>query len=252
MKPVLQAKIATGVAALVVLLYVVTSLSYVAPSGGFTSATSGLRTVGSPYFSQSWNVFAPNILKSNIEMQISAQWRDDSGELFHSDWFSATQLEIDIVAGDLVPSRAIKQSWNLIRAYNTRFLELNDEQRDRVQDTFIQRSDDGFEPIPTDDLRSELNDMGDNSGDVASVLRYDDMLREYATYLATAYFGEDIERVRWRLWSQRDNSFEQRGSDVAEFEPTTRTFGWREAITDLDQDALDAYISIVGRAGGAL
>jgi hypothetical protein len=246
----LRARIGAGVALFVVVLYILTSLSYVAPAGAFKSATSGLASLGRPYFSQAWNVFAPNILKTNIELHISAQWLDESGEPVHSPWFSATDLETAAVANWPLPSRTVKQSWNLIRAYNSRFSELNSEQQLRVTDTFIERTDDGFGAIPEDELIAELTELGDSRGDVVRLLRYDYMLKEYATYLATAYFGEEIIRVRWRLAYDRPNSFENRHSEDREFEKDAETFGWRYVTDDITRAALEAYIRTVERGGG--
>lgn len=244
-------RVAAGVAVLVVALYVLLSLSYVAPAGAFKSATAGLAAAGRPYFSQTWNVFAPNILKANIELEITAQWRGPDGELQQGEWFSATALELQSAAGQPVPSRIVKQTWNLIRAYNTRFLALNAEQRDVVRDTFI-RGDggDGYAARSEESLVAELDALGGDHADVIRLLRYDALLKEYATYLATAYYGEDVERVRWRLVSERPNTFEQRLSDEAEFQPDIRAFGWRQVTDRIDPAVLEVFEDVVRRGGG--
>lgn len=243
-------RIAAGVAAAIVLFYVTLSLSYVAPPGAFTSATAGLADLGRPYFAQKWNVFAPSIMKSNYELQITAAWRDDDDELVKGDWFSATQLELNAVAGQPVPSRIVKQTWNLIREYNRRFLALNPEQRDVVRNTFIKVSGDGFAARSEEALIAELDSLGDNHDDIIRFMRYEYLVKEYVTYLATAYYGEDLERVRWRMWTDRPNSFEERNSDEAEFEPEIRAFGWRQVTDRVDPAILDVYESVVERGGG--
>lgn len=244
-------RIAAGVAAAVVLLYVILCLSYVAPAGAFKSATSGLADLGRPYFAQQWNVFAPNIMKTNAELQITAAWRDDDDELVEGDWFSATQLELNAVAGQPLPSRIVKQTWNLIREYNKRFLALNPEQRDVVRNTFIKVSGDGYAARSEDGLIAELDALGDNHNDIIRLMRYDDVVKEYVTYLATAYYGEDVERVRWRLWTDRPNSFEERNSDTAEFKPDIRAFGWRQVTDRIDPAILDVFEAVVQRGGGS-
>jgi len=245
-----EQRVAAGVAALFVALYVAMSAAFAAPTGGFSSATIGLRDLGRPYFSQNWNVFAPNILKTNITMEVDAQWRGDSGELVRGGWFSATELELNAVAGQMLPSRAIKQSWNLIQAYNRRYLELNSEQRDYVRNTFIDRPGSTFIARPHDELLADLGALGDNREAVTRLLRYDSVVTEYASYLATAYFGEQIERVRWRIVYQRPNTFEQRHSSRQQFDVRWRAFGWRQADDLIRPDSLAAFELLVERGGG--
>lgn len=237
-------------AAILVLLYVVLSVAYVMPPGNVKNALGGYAALGRPYFSQSWNVFAPNILKANIELEFQAQWYDSSGELVSSDWISATDLETAAVAGWPVPSRIVKQSWNLIKAYNTRFIELNADQRDVVRDTFIRSVGGEFTTLSTEAVEEKLNDLGDNPGDVARLVRYDALMKEYVTYLATAYLGEDIARVRWRLFTQRPNDFEHRLDEAQQFEPDIRQFGWRLATERILPEVLAVYEEVVRRGGG--
>ena len=245
-----SSRIAAGVAGAIILFYGLVSLSYVAPDGAFKSATAGLAALGRPYFSQSWNVFAPSIMKSNFELQITAAWRDDDGELVEGEWFSATQLELNVVAGQPLPSRIVKQTWNLIRSYNTRFVALNAEQRDVVRNTFIKGDGETFTARTEEDILAELDALGDNHADLTRLMRYDALLTEYATYLATAYYGEEIERVRWRMWTDRPNSFEERDSEVAEFEPAIRAFGWRQVTDKVDPAILAVFEDVVRRGGG--
>ena len=246
----MKARIAASVAAVLVLLYVVLSLAYVLPPGNIKSALGGYAALGRPYFSQSWNVFAPNILKANIELEFQAQWYDANGELISSEWISATDLETASVAGWPVPSRIVKQSWNLIKSYNSRFLELNADQRDVVRDTFIRSVDGKFTTLSFDGIVAKLNDLGDNPGDVLRLARYDALMKEYVTYLATAYLGEDIARVRWRMFTERPNDFEHRNEPEMQFEPDIRQFGWRLATERILPEVLAVYEEVVRRGGG--
>lgn len=239
-----SARIMSVVAAGLVAMYVLTSLSFVAPDQ-FKGSLSGLADASRPYFSQSWRVFAPNILKSNIELRISAQWYGDDGELEHSPWFSATDIELASVAGMPLPSRTIKQSWNLVQAYNRRFIDLNEEQRATIQNTFIRVEGDGFTPRSEEGLIEEMEAFGDNSSDIRQVLFYDDIVKEYATYMATAYFDERIIRVRWEMAYSRPNSFESRHSPEQQFDDSRRTFGWRMVTDRVDPVALETFERIV-------
>jgi hypothetical protein len=246
------ARLAAGAAIVLVALYVATSVSFSAPAGDrFKNATSWLRTVASPYFAQSWNVFAPHILKTNIELEVAAQWRDGSSHLVQSGWYSATKLDLAVAAGEPSPTRAVKQSWNLIRAYNGHFLLLNREQRDVVLNTFIRRVGDNKYVGETDQqITARLNTLGGSPAAVRSLVQYDDAMVTYASLLSTAYFDKKIERVRWRIVYQRPNVFALRNSPTKEFPKETRAFGWRQADAHLDTDSLAAFRDFVGRAGG--
>jgi len=247
------ARLAAGAAVLLVAVYVATSISFSAPAGDpFKNATGWLRSVASPYFAQSWNVFAPHILKTNIELEVAAQWRDGSGELVHSPWVSATRLDLAVTAGEPSPSRAVKQSWNLIRAYNQRFLALNPQQQAVVLDTFIRRLGPNRYAGETDQqITARLSALGGSPSAVRSLVQYDDAMVTYASLLSTAYFDKRIERVRWRIVYRRPNDFAHRASPVRQFGTETRAFGWRQADPKLDADSLAVFRDFVARARGS-
>src|SRR5688572_11830167 len=110
-------RIAAILSAVVIAGYIFVTLVFVMPPGPVKSAFAEVRSAASPYFTQKWNVFAPNIAKTNPELRIQAQWRDESGELIKSDWVSITELEFQSIPGNLLPSRIHKSSWNAQSAY---------------------------------------------------------------------------------------------------------------------------------------
>ncbi|GAA1536035.1 hypothetical protein GCM10009803_15900 [Microbacterium ginsengiterrae] len=235
----------TGVIATIIILVVIAGTALIfAPSG--TPLRSAVQTVAFPYFSQNWRVFAPDILKSNRTFEIRAQWRDDSGELVKSGWVSITEIEQRTVKGNLAPSRIEKNSWNASNTYLKRYLALDEAQRERVRDTFIEARDGGFRPIPVEEL---IADLGEGDGDVVRFLRVDYMLMRYATMYATAGFGEDIERVQWRVITEQPNDFTHRFDDERQFTPTVRTFGWRQSNLSIDPDVLAQYRGVIDRYG---
>ncbi|RIJ52528.1 hypothetical protein DZG00_04535 [Clavibacter lycopersici] len=241
------ARIGTAVAALVVVIYVATSILMVVPQG---DATRALTAAARPYFSQQWNVFAPSIQKTNRYLEMQAQWRDDSGSLVKSEWVDITRAEYEAGEGRIQPSRTVKQSANLLKTYTERFGRLTPEQRVIVQDTFIRRADtdSGFAAKTAVSLIDQLSALDEGSrGRVITMLRADYVLKEYTTYWATAWFGRDIERVRWRVATERPNDFAHRSDDQQQFETVTRTFGWREADDVIDPQALSVYQGVVER-----
>jgi hypothetical protein len=241
------ARIGSAIAALVVVIYVATSILMVVPQG---DATRALTAAARPYFSQQWNVFAPSIQKTNRYLQMQAQWRDDSGALVKSEWVDITRAEYEAGEGRIQGSRTVKQSANLLKTYTERFRGLTPEQQAIVQDTFIRRADtdSGFAAKTAVSLIDQLQALDEGSrGRVITMLRADYVLKEFTTYWATAWFGRDIERVRWRVATERPNDFAHRSDDQQQFAPSTRTFGWREADDVIDPQALSVYQGIVER-----
>ncbi len=242
--------LATIIGLTVVAAYVFVTLLVVTPPNPVKEAFSGVTRAASPYFTQRWNVFAPNIARSNPELRIQAQWRDEAGELVKSEWVSITEVEFGAVAGHPLPSRIQKSSWNTLGSYLRRYRDLNDAQQEIVRDTFIERHDGGYRGKPPDDLIAQLEALGDDRGDVVDLLRYDYMVKEYATYFATAWFGEEIERIRWEIVRSRPNDWEHRFDDVQQHEPTITRFGWRQADDRIRPEALAVFEDVIARYGG--
>jgi hypothetical protein len=244
-------KVAASIAIAVVAVYIFVTVVTVGPS---SPVRSSVVSASSPYFSQKWNVFAPNIMKTNTEFVIQGQWRDGDGELVKSDWVSVTDTEQQSVAGHPMPSRIQKSSWNAMLAYYSRYAELNDEQRDVVRDTFIERDGDGGYqaklPAPLiEELKSVAGDDGAGQASIVRVLRYDWMLKEYATNFSTAYFDKPIERVRWKLVRTRPNDFDHRFDETQQFAASTVTFGWRHADDIIDPETITVYEDMLKRYG---
>lgn len=241
--------VATIVSLSAISAYVFVTLMFVTPPNPVKAAFSEVTAAASPYFAQRWNIFAPNIAKTNSQLRVQAQWRNDDGELVESDWASITALEFRAVAGSAVPSRIQNLSWTALDGYVSRFVVLTSEQRALVQDTFIERVEDGFRAKPPEQLVDLLSSLGDNRDQVVELLRYDSMIKEYATYFATAAFNEKIERVRWEVFTEQPNDFARRFEDAEQYEPRMTRFGWRQADDILRSDALAQFDDVIARYG---
>lgn len=236
----------TGViASLIMIVVMVSTVMILLPSG--TPGRQPIASAASPYFSQNWRVFAPDILKVNRKVDIRAQWRDDSGELVHSDWVSLSDIEEQTVAGNFAPSRIHKNAFNSSQTLLSRYNDLETEQRERVRDTFIEATaDGGFQPIPVEDL---IDDLGTGDSDVIRYLRLDYMYMRFATLYATAGFDDEIERVQWRITRERPNDFQNRFLDEAQYTDTVTTFGWRHSNVAMSEEVLDEYRKLIERTG---
>lgn len=241
--------IATVVSLFVVTAYIFVTLLFVTPPSPVKNAFSGVTRAASPYFAQKWNVFAPNIAKSNPQLRIQAQWRDDEGDLVKSEWTNVTAVEFGAIPGNALPSRIQKLSWNALGAYLTRYGQLTTEQKAVVRDTFIERFDGGYRGVPPEELIDRLEALAENRSDVLQLLRYDYMIKEYATYFATATFDKEIERIRWEVYRERPNDFDRRFEGVPQYEPTITRFGWRHADDRIRPDALATFDDVISRYG---
>lgn len=239
----------TIVAMSAVAAYIFVSLMFVTPPNPVKTAFADVTTAASPYFAQRWNIFAPNIKKTNSQLRIQAQWRDENGDLVDSEWVSITAVEFAVVPGSVVPSRIQHLSWRAIDAYTARFFKLTADQRAVVQDTFIEASGDGFRSKAPEQLIEQLASLADNRDAVINLLRYDSMIKEYATYFATAAFDEKIERVRWEIATEQPNDFVRRFDEAAQYETRTTRLGWRQADDALRADALATFDDVIARYG---
>lgn len=240
-----SAKLTASVAALLVVLVVSGSILMVLPKGfpGKQFATS----IGAPLYSQNWQVFAPNVMKSNTTLEVRAQWRDGNGALVKSDWLPVTDVEQRHVTGNPMPSRLQKASWNPTLAYLKRFDALDEVQQARAQDTFIEPDGSGgFRPIPDAEIIAEL---GANDSGVVPFLRMDYMLMRFGTLYATAALGENIERVQWRIVSVKANDFVNRFDSDPQFKPIVREFGWRHSNVVIQESVVDSFKSMILRGG---
>lgn len=243
-RPSRAARISAGIVAFIVVVVMAGTILMVLPSG--TPMRQEVRSVASPVFSQTWRVFAPNILKVDRTLEFRAQWRDDSGDLVRSGWVSITDIETQTVKGNVAPSRIQKSSWNASNSLQQRYSRLDDDQRKRVRDTFIHRVGEGFEPIPVEEL---IEQLGEGESDVIRYLRLDYMMMRYTTLYATAGFERDIERVQWRVVRERPNDFANRFEEEPQHDASITTYGWRQSNVVIDSDVIDEYRSLIERSG---
>jgi len=235
----------TGVIATLIALAVMLVTGFVLSPVG-TPLRSEVRTMALPYFTQTWKVFAPGIMKADRTLEFRVGWLDESGDVVKSDWINATQIEQRNSEGNPFPSRIQKLTWNVSGTYMTRYHALDDEQRTRARDTFITRDGDGYAAIRDAQLIAEL---GEGDGDVIRYLRLDYMVMRHVTLLATAGFDEEIERVQWRVVTHRPNDFTHRFDEEDQYGANITTFGWRQSTLQVDPAMVEEYRALLERVG---
>lgn len=232
------------VAALVVLVVAIGTILIVSPPG--VPLRSEVRSAALPYFGQTWKVFAPSVLKANRTLEFRAGWYDANGDMVKSGWVSITDIEQRSTTGNPFPSRIQKPTWNVSGTLMERYNKLDDEQRERVQDTFIEVGDTGFQQIADATL---IEQLGAGDGDVIRYLRMDYMMMRLATLYGTAGFDQNIERVQWRVVNERPNDFTHRFDDAPQFTRSETTFGWRQSNVVTDPDVVADYRALIERVG---
>jgi len=231
------------VASLVILIVMVGTVLIVLPTD--TPGRSAVTKIAAPYFTQSWRVFAPNIAKKNMILEMRAQWRNEDDELVKSGWVSITGMEQIGVTGNPLPSNIRKSTLNASSSYLKRYQKLDSEQQERARTTFIERDGEGgFQRIPDEELIAEL---GEDDGDVIRFLRMDYMMMRNMTLYATAGFGHDIERVQWRIVTSQPNDFTHRFDDEQQYSDSVTAFGWRQSNVRTDTSVVDNYRQVIER-----
>ena len=235
-----------GALAIIVAFITVTAIM-VAPSGALPAA-SGMKSAMSPYFTQRWTLFAPNVLKSNYYIEVQAGWSDADGGRRTSDWIGLTDLEHAFTGAGLARPRISMLSWNAARTYRERYLALDEDQREYTRTSFIESDgDDGFEARDPVVIADELSEGKDNRSDVIRFLRVDHMFRTHVTNFTTAYLGRDVDRIRWRVTITRANDFAHRHDETQQFTDTVTTYGWRQARRTVRPDVEAAYLDVIER-----
>ena len=241
------ARNATIVALAIIAAFITVTAIMVAPSGALPAA-AGVKSAMSPYFTQRWTLFAPNVLKSNYYIEVQAGWAGTDGERRVSHWIGLTDLEHAFTGAGLARPRISMLSWNAARTYRERYLELDEEQREYVRTTFIEGDgDSGFLARDAVVIADELSDGKDNRSDVIRFLRVDHMFRTHMTNFTTAYLGRDVDRIRWRVTITRANDFAHRYDDAQQFTDTVTTYGWRQARATVRPDVEAAYLDVIDR-----
>lgn len=249
--PTVRATKFTAIASiLAILLYGITTLLIVMPPGTVKTAGQPLISLASPFFTQKWNVFAPNISRTNPALWMQAEWEESDGSRTQSDWVSITAIDFSAITHRPLPSRAHKTSLNLQSRYLSRFNRLNPEQKTVAREPFLIEENDSFRAMTPAEIYEELMEHGTNRSQVRAFMREDEMVREYVSYFAAAYFEVEPTAVRWQTRRQYPNKFADRHAEETVRDPSQTTLGWRAAFTPLDPAALDVYRDYIDRRAG--
>ena len=190
-----------------------------------------------PMFGQSWSVFAPEPVNGDYHFNVRAVLND--GANTETGWVSATDVELSMIRYNLTPPRAGIQSTELASSFKKSYDALSDVQRTIVSGDF---TGEDWEV----GLRAALERQGTGAATTASDdadQKIDTFLSEehrasaYATQVARAIWGDDVQDVQYRVSRQNIIPFAERHTAGAQRpEPSVVLPGWRAPIVEDGQN----------------
>ena len=133
-------------------------------SDAFDSQTDYL----SPFFGQSWRLFAPNPIDEDKTLLVQGAYVDDDGNLRSDVMDQLDEVEQDVIEHRLVGGRAGYITTKFYPALDEEFQELESPE----QKTLSERTS-PLDPPSWDELRDYLARIGPDEDDLADYLRYD-------------------------------------------------------------------------------
>lgn len=192
-----------------------------------------------PFFGQSWSVFAPEPINGDYHFNVRAVIADESGVETETGWVSATDVELSMIQYNLTPPRAGIQSSEVASSYKDAFDRMGEVDRAIIAAEF---SVDDWEV----GLRAALEASRDGDEQTAHSNRdahIDTLIAQerrstaYATQVAKAIWGDEVQRVQYRVSRQNIIPFAQRHNpDAQRPEPMVVLPGWRGLIVEDGQN----------------
>lgn len=221
-------------AALFTAFHVFSTFLWIAPTSQLREVVPGntLNRYMIPMFGQSWSVFAPNPINGDYRLQVRAVV-DDDGAAATTGWVNATKAEMTMHMNHLFPPRAAMSSVDLASRFKGAWDKLNDDQEE-VAKLGYYKGDDWQDRLSTaiaDNAGKKQNDS------VASkYVELDRMASAYATQVAYAMWGEDVQQVQFVVSRQNVIPFGQRNNpDAKRPDVQTAPTGWRGVVEEPGQ-----------------
>lgn len=193
-----------------------------------------------PMFGQSWSVFAPEPINGDYHFNVRAIIDDEHGEQIETGWVSATDVELSMIRYNLTPPRAGIQSSELASGYKDAFDGLGDVARTVVQSEFtVDDWEIGLRAALEETVKAEDPDATDEAraAKVQKHLDQEHRATAYATQVARAIWGDNVQSVQIRVSRQNIIPFADRHNEQAvRPEPVIVLPGWRGPIVEPGQN----------------
>ncbi|WP_221585132.1 DUF5819 family protein [Microbacterium sp. G2-8] len=181
-----------------------------------------------PMFGQSWSVFAPEPINGDYRFEVRAIVDDET-----TDWVSASDVELSMIQYNLFPPRAGIQAMDVSSQFKGAWADLNEEQREVAELNYFKSE---WEPRMTEAMTT----LGEDPVLVEEYVEQEHRATAYATQVAYAVWGDDVERVQFRATRQNVIPFADRHDPEAErpgiqYSPT----GWRGLVVNEGQSQED-------------
>ncbi|MBO3664844.1 DUF5819 family protein [Microbacterium stercoris] len=185
-----------------------------------------------PWYGQSWSVFAPEPINGDYALNVRALVPDENGEMVETEWVNATAVEQSWATHNLFPPRAAGLSVRQASSFSNAWKALTAEQQQTAALNYFKG----------DNWLGRMRDamLADEEGDDDAVIEY--IVQErytdaYATQVAHALWGEDVQRVQYEITRQNVIPFAERNNPDAKRPEIQRTsVGWRGLIVMPGQD----------------
>jgi hypothetical protein len=181
-----------------------------------------------PFFGQSWRLFAPNPVGEDKSLLVQGAYVDESGTLRSTPWVNWTRVEQDVIEHRLIGGRAGYITTKMYGALDEEFQELESQEQKELSARTTPLAPPSWEA-----LEDYLAQVGPDEDDLADYLRYDAAASRLATGVIVARWpSRDITAVRYALREQGVVPYDARHGTEKERQEarpaeTTRIGGWR-------------------------
>lgn len=184
-----------------------------------------------PMFGQSWSVFAPEPVNGDYRFEVRALVDGQATE-----WASASDTELSMIQYNLFTPRAGIVAMDVSSQLKGAWADLNEEQQGVVELNYFK---DAWEERMEEALRA----YGDTDV-VDAYMTQEHRATAYATQVAYALWGDDVEQVQYRATRQNVIPFADRHDPEAErpaiqYSPT----GWRAPVVN-DGQSQEAFTDV--------
>jgi hypothetical protein len=217
-----------GIAATLVGLHMLAVTLAAIPTNPVSDAFRPQTEYLSPFFGQSWRLFAPNPINADQTLLVQGAYVDGDGNLRKTPWVNWTKVEQDVIEHRLIGGRAGYISTKIYGALGEEFEEMeNPEQK------ALSARTSPLAPPSWKELRDYLARIGPDEDDLADYMRYDRAAARLATeVIASRYPTRNLTAVRYALRDQGVTPFADRHGSKAERKaarpaPKMRIDGWR-------------------------
>jgi hypothetical protein len=184
-----------------------------------------------PFFGQSWSVFAPEPINGNYTLEVRGMWTDGSGTTV-TPWVNATKIELSMAQYNLAPPRAANLAVQQASQFKNAYDNLTADHRVIVALGYFKGN-----------WRGRLEKKLDSYGTTSVVPPY--MTQElytdaYATQVARAVWGKQVQEVQFKVYRLNIAPFEDRHTRSLAPQPVQlANIGWRGVVTIAGQNQTD-------------